>query len=579
MTSQETGAGEYIYKGIKRIAGFAPVKLTGWSVGVAQHREEIMVLAYANRNLAMFVGIIFLIMTITAVFYFSGAVSVPVQKTLDTLNKAIEQASEAVIIIGLDRKIQFVNPAMARIIDKPINDLVGRIPELSNTDMEGSEEVWKVLEQGRVWSGSISGTRKDSSGYTMDLTVTPVWETSGNISCFLAVGKDVTRELSMEAQLRQSQKMEAIGTLAGGIAHDFNNILSAVFGYSELAQRSLSDREKACLYLDEILKAAGRARDLVKHIMTFSRQAEQQKKKFQPKYVIREALKLLRASLPSTIEINEAVKSDSFIIADTTQIHQVVMNLCTNAGYAMKDHGGILKVALEDYKADQEFAERQGIKRGDYIMLQVSDTGKGIPPEIVDRIFDPFYTTKPHGEGTGLGLSVVHGIVKSLGGTITVASKTGKGTAFTIYLPAERCDIKDTDENALADIPGGSERLILVDDEESLMLAEKGILEDFGYHISGFTKSEQALEAFMNDPMSFDTVITDYTMPRMTGYELALRIREIRKDIPVIICTGYIDSEVEARIKLAGINEFVRKPVTRREFGMALRRVLDNKGA
>lgn len=576
MIRRETGTAEYTHKKIKRVAGFTPVELTGWSVGVAQNKDEIMALAYTNRNLILVVSGLFLLLTILAVFFFSKTISVPVQKRLTTLNQAIEQATEGIGIIGLDRRVSFVNPAMAEIIDCPIQELIGKAPYLENKDMISDEEIWRLLEQGRIWSGCITGVKKGGDNFSMDITITPVRDEAGKISSFLAIGRDITRELKMEAQLRQGQKMEAIGTLAGGIAHDFNNILSAIFGYTELTIQSLDDQEKSMHYLEEIFRAAVRARDLVTQILTFSRQADQQKKTVSPKHIIKESLKLIRASLPSTIEIRESVESDASILADPTQVHQIILNLCTNAGHAMKERGGVLVVVLDDIDLDQGFAQNnQGIRPGRHVLLKVSDTGYGIPPEDIDRVFDPFFTTKPQGEGTGLGLSVVHGIVKALNGIISVTSEIGKGTTFTIYLPVIMTGKQDMEYQTLEDVPGGSERLMLVDDESALIRTGKDLLEGLGYRVQGFEKSLAALETFKNDPYAFDAIVTDYTMPQMTGYELAKGIREIREDIPIILYSGYLDKEMELKIQDAGINEFVKKPITRRDIALVLRRAID----
>ncbi len=579
MLSRTSGTGEYTYQGIKRLIGFSQVEPTGWRIGVTQHKEEVMALAYANRDLTLAVSGFSLLLTVLALFFLSGKISAPVQKSLITLNQAIEQATEAIFIIGLDRRVQYVNPAMATIVDRSAHDLVGKFPNLENNELNGSDEIWKQLNKGLVWSGSIQGARKDSRNFAITMTITPVWDDNGHISSFLGIGRDITRELMMEAQLRQSQKMEAIGTLAGGIAHDFNNILSAVIGYSELTLAYLKDDEKPRLYSAEILKAAERARELVNRILIFSRQSEHQKQLITPKHIIMDTLKLLRASLPSTIEIVDEVKSDSFLLADPTQIHQIIMNLCTNAGYAMKARSGILKVTLDDFEADEEFAMRhQEIKPGQYLKLAIFDSGDGIPDEIVDRIFDPFFTTKPQGEGTGLGLSVVHGIVKSMEGLITASSQAGKGTTFTVYLPVTTLNVpRDDEPTPRQDVPGGSERVLLVDDEEALVKVGKTILEDLGYKVSAFTNSTDALTHFTKDPLAFDAIVTDYTMPQITGCELAGKIREIRPDVPVILCSGYLDENVEMKIRNAAINEFIRKPITRVELAKAMRRIFDKQ--
>ena len=576
MILGETGTGEYTFCGKQKIMGFAPIELTGWSVGVVQEKDEVMALAYTNRNLILMVSSVFLVLTILAVFFLSKTISTPVQKMLTTLNKAVEQAAEAIFIIGQDKKVQFANPVMADIIDRPIQEIIDKIPDLQNTDISRPEEIWEILERGDIWTGRVTGMKKNSTSFTMDLTITPVRDQAGRINCFLAIGKDITRELMMEVQLRQSQKMEALGTLAGGIAHDFNNILSAVFGYSELALLHLPDKEKSEHDVKEILKAAGRARDLVNHIMTFSRKAEQQKKSIMPRHIIKEALKLLRASLPTTIEIREAINSHASIMADTTQIHQIVMNLCTNAGYAMREQGGILSVQLEDVELDQALAlHHQGLFPGKYVVLKVSDTGSGIPPAIIDRLFDPFFTTKSHGEGTGLGLSVVHGIVKSMDGMITVSSREGQGTTFTLYIPVSREETPGSEKDISQEIVGGTEKILLIDDEAMIIRAGKNIIRSLGYTVTGYTDSIKALGAFLSNPTDFDAVITDYTMPHMTGYDLAKKIRGVRHDIPIILCSGYMDEEIELRIKNAGITAFIKKPFMRNDIAVLLRCTLE----
>ncbi|MFH0998833.1 MAG: cache domain-containing protein [Pseudomonadota bacterium] len=575
MILQQTGAEEYTFRGTRKVAGFSPVELTGWSIAVTQNKAEIMVLAYENRDLILLASFAFLAITTLAVFFFSRTISRPVQKTLTTLNQAIEQATEAIFIVGLDRKVQFVNPAMAAIIDRPVQDLIGKAPYLENLSQTSSEEIWAVLEKGKIWNGCVTGNIKEGLSFFMDISITPVRNETGDVNCFLGIGRDITRELMMEAHMRQSQKMEAIGTLAGGIAHDFNNILSAVFGYTELTIRSIENREKSLHFLTEIFKAAGRARDLVNQILTFSRQTDLGEKPFMPKFVIKEALKLLRASLPATIEIQENMRSDASILGDPTQIHQVIMNLGTNAGYAMKDQGGILHVTLEDIDLDEAFSiHHPGISPGRHLVLKVSDSGSGIPREIEERIFDPFFTTKPQGEGTGLGLSVVHGVVKALRGTIKVASETGKGTAIIIYLPVIHAEPPQVDGEAQDEVQGGSERILIVDDEDALIRTGKAILENLGYKVQGFTESHAAWETFLKNPNDFDAVITDYTMPHMTGYELAIKMREIREDIPIILCSGYIDETMEKIVQNAGINEFLKKPITRQDIAHVLRRVL-----
>ncbi|MDX2498891.1 MAG: ATP-binding protein, partial [Deltaproteobacteria bacterium] len=361
----------------------------------------------------------------------------------------------------------------------------------------------------------------------------------------------------------------------GGIAHDFNNILSAVIGYTEIALADVPQDTSQQRNLQEVLKAGSRAKDLVKQILTFSRQTEQELKPVQINQIIRETLKLLRASLPTTIKISHDIQSDSAVLADSTQIHQVIMNLCTNAAHAMRSSGGQLNIELSDVVLGGSFIEQHPyLTPGVFIKLQVSDSGDGMEKVILDRIFDPFFTTKERGEGTGMGLAVVLGIVKSHGGTITVESEPQKGSTFNVLLPVILQEV-DHDIQTTAPIPTGTERILFIDDEKSLVDLGQQILERLGYDVSIRTSSVEALELFMEQPEKFDLVITDMTMPNMTGDELAARLMNIRADIPVILCTGYSERISRERAHGLGIKEFVLKPIVMRELAKTVRKVLD----
>jgi PAS domain S-box-containing protein len=379
----------------------------------------------------------------------------------------------------------------------------------------------------------------------------------------------------LESQLRQAYKMEAIGTLAGGIAHDFNNILGAVIGYTEMTLSQLPQQDSLARNLQEVLTAGHRARDLVKQILTFSRQAEQQLQPVQVRLIAQEAVKLLRASLPTTIEIRQHIDSDKTVLADPTQVHQIIMNLCTNAGFAMREKGGILGLSLADMVLDGQLAaEYPDLTPGPYLRLTVSDTGRGIPAEIREKIFDPFFTTKAKGEGTGMGLSVVHGIVKSHRGTITVASEPQQGATFQVYLPVIKGGV-EYGIKAEESLPGGNEHILFVDDEKPLVDLGQRMLEGIGYRVTTRTSSIEALELFLAQPERFDLVITDMTMPNMTGKELADEILRIRPDIPLVLCTGYSEIITEKRAKALGIRAFLMKPIVLRELAETIRKVLD----
>jgi signal transduction histidine kinase/FixJ family two-component response regulator len=398
----------------------------------------------------------------------------------------------------------------------------------------------------------------------------------------LQVATDITRIKKLEeerrqteAQLRQSQKMEAMGTLAGGIAHDFNNILSAILGYSELGLGLVQTGSTMEQYLQEILRAGNRARDLVQQILTFSRQTESEATPVQVDLIVRETLRLLRASLPSTIDIRQHIRSNALVLADPIQIHQVVMNLGTNAGAAMQEKGGILEVSLENAELDEEFAARDPkLKPGHYLKLTVSDTGHGMTPDVKERIFDPFFTTKAKGQGTGMGLAVVHGIVNSLGGAITVHSQLGQGATFNLFLPP-------IERRALPlirpekPIPRGSERILFIDDERAVTEMGRQMLESLGYQVTTAMDSRKALALFKSNPQQFDLVVTDMTMPGITGEELARELMRLRPLIPVILSTGFSARIDEKKAMAMGIRAFLPKPVLKRELAETLRRVLD----
>ena len=382
-------------------------------------------------------------------------------------------------------------------------------------------------------------------------------------------------KLKLKNQLFQSQKMEAIGTLAGGIAHDFNNILSVIIGYTELAMDK-DQKENKKQYLQETLKGAERAKSLVKQILTFSRQVGHEKKPLDIKILLKEAVKFLRASIPTTVEISQHItEEDCNIMADPTQMHQVIMNLCTNASHAMKQAGGILKIELANIELIQgDLPSHPELKPGHYVNLTVGDTGHGIDPALIQRIFDPFFTTKSVDEGTGLGLSVVYGIVKNHGGVITVYSEQGKGATFNIYLPR----IIQTEAMGMdADKPviGGTERILFVDDELSLVDIGMRILFPLGYYATGATSTKEALDIFRADPQRFDLVITDMTLPKMTGIDLSRKLLQIRPDIPIILCSGIREPDTEEQARSLGIRTYLTKPLTRRELSHAIRNTLD----
>lgn len=384
----------------------------------------------------------------------------------------------------------------------------------------------------------------------------------------------------IETQLYQAQKMEAIGTLAGGIAHDFNNILQSIMLNSELALLEQNRAGMAYYRMENVLRSAKRATDLVKQILIFSRQSEIELKPLQINLIVKEVIKMLRSSIPTTIDIRQDISEGwELIMADPTRLHQIIMNLATNAAHAMREKGGTLSFVLKpvDIKDDKP-ANCPELKPGPYMMIQVIDTGHGIDPSIMARIFDPFFTTKERGEGTGLGLAVALGVVKDLGGSIAVESELGKGTTFSVYLPRiEKTAPSRTEE--IKPLLKGREIILLVDDEKSLVDAHAEAFSKLGYQVVSRYSSMDALEAFRAQPGKFDLVITDQTMPRMTGLQFARELIRIRPDIPIILCTGFSDMAAEEEARMIGIKKFIMKPVILRELSEVVREVLDNASA
>jgi len=391
--------------------------------------------------------------------------------------------------------------------------------------------------------------------------------------------KDLEERARLESRLRQAQKMEAIGTLAGGIAHDFNNILTAVLGYAELVREGLKQDGASLEDIEQVIKGALRARDLVKHILTFSRKGDYRIVSLAPHLIINESLKLLRASIPATIAIQQDIDRDcGNILADPSQLQQVMLNLCTNAQQAMDKESGILRVSLQRKELSRADVESElNVSPGAFVELTVSDTGQGMNETTMARIFEPYFTTKEFGKGTGLGLAVVHGIVHDCGGLIKVASEVGKGTAFHVYFPVATGEADGKADETADDITAGQERILVVDDEVALVRYEKSVLEGLGYQVTAMTDSIKAWEIFLASPYGFDLLITDQTMPAMPGTVLAGKILAIRPDMPVILCTGYSSMVDEGKAQEMGIRLLAMKPFDKKELARLVRKALDEK--
>ncbi len=491
------------------------------------------------------------------------------------LATAVEQAAEAIVVTDPSWHIQYVNPAFERITGYTRDEAVGAHIRLLRSDQQPAslfQEIEAHVSEGSPWSGHLVNRRKDGALYEEECTISPVRDERGRIVNYVAVKRDVSNEVRLEKQVRQSQKLEALGTLAGGIAHDFNNVLTPILGYTEMAVDDLPPGSRVRESLTRVLSAAERARDLVKQILAFSRRGEQERHSIHLAPLVRETLKLVSATLPKTIEIRSRIDDQADLaVADATQIHQVLLNLCTNAWHAMGDEGGVLEVSLEAVDG------AEGAPAGPHVHLAVRDTGCGIPAGVLERIFEPFFTTKPVGEGTGLGLSAVHGIVRGHGGVVTVESEPGAGSTFHVYLPlsAGQATADRTEEPP----PRGTERVLFVDDEEAIADLGRQSLESLGYRVTATTSSLEALELFRRDPHAFDVVVTDQTMPELTGANLARELLTLRPDLPIVLCTGFSRAVNSDSARQLGVRRFLPKPASIGDLGRAVRQALDTAPA
>ena len=417
----------------------------------------------------------------------------------------------------------------------------------------------------------------ENLGKIFHVTSSPIFDERDEFTHIIHIAKDITEHKKMERELFQAHKMEAIGTLAGGIAHDFNNILAPIYGYVELAMIKASQYPEISKDLEEVRKAAERAKEMVQQILTFSKQDSGELSPTQVHLIINEALNLLRGSIPATIEIRHGIDQNcGNVLANPTKIHQVLLNLCTNAYHAMRDTGGILGVSLAPIELSvKDYVNKFNLKPGKYLHLEVSDTGHGIDRKTQERIFEPYFTTKTEGEGTGMGLSVTHGIVKGLGGSITVYSEPGEGTSFHVYLPVIESSISQMEISSEEPVPHGTERIMVIDDEEIIRNMETDLLVGLGYNVESFANPLDALECFIKQPDKFDLLITDMTMPGMTGDKLAQKIMAVRPNMLMILCTGFSDLINEKIAKAKGFNEYITKPFFLDSFGRKVRNVLD----
>lgn len=500
------------------------------------------------------------------------------QKELIKLATAVEQAAEGMVITDADGVCEYANPAFETMTGYTKNEICGEKLRVLEDEMHGAhtyDDMWKSIKKGQVWRGKMTNRKRSGETYDEECTVSPIRNTDGNITNYVMVKRDVTRDVEMKKRMHQSQKLEALGTLAGGIAHELNNLLTPILGFSELALDSVDEKSRVSKDIKQIYDAAHRAREIIWQVLEFARMEEDKviEEAIDLVPVLKDTLRLLRASIPSTIELDHEIEMDSAVaMADVTQIQQVLMNLATNAAAALSGDEGYIRITM--CPASQGELPPDAAANGKYIKISVADNGTGIPDEIAERIFEPFFTTKQVGEGTGLGLSVVHGIISRIKGHISVESSPGRGTKVNIYLPSGEIGHSLLKPELMEELWRGDELILLVDDEYEVREVLSRFLESFGYRVESCPGGSDALMKLEGNA-DFQLVITDYAMPKMNGVTLAENIHSTLPDLPILLCTGFGSNIPMEKAGSSGIIKIIEKPVNREELVRAVRSALD----
>lgn len=514
----------------------------------------------------------------------TGDLTRTVQQGETYLRSLLDAIREDILVIDRDYRITDVNDHFLAATGYRQAEVMGRhCYEVCHGEgqpcheLDHSCKLFEVFRTGEVRKYQHLHRRADGSEIWVDICLSPLKDAGGNVTHVIHAARDVTDVIRAEKQLRQAQKLEALGILAGGIAHDFNNILAAIIGYTELTLMKAGDPEAVRKNLGEVRKAGHRAKDLVGHILAFSRRSEGERKPILIGPIVKEALKLLKASLPATIEIQHNIERDSgTVLADPIQIYQVLMNLCTNAADAMEEKGGTLSVSLSRLDTGENDNLPGELPPGPYLRLTVQDKGEGMTPEVMEHLFRTSFTTKEDPGGTGLGLPVVRQIVESHGGRVTAESRAGEGSSFHVYLPLipKAAEGKSRD---VENLPKGREHILFVDDEPDLLELGQQLLGSLGYTVTLADSGANALSLFRESPHAFDLVITDMTMPGLTGEKLAEEIISLRPDLPVVLCTGFSDRITKTDAERLGIREFLMKPLKIKDLAQVVRKVLDQQ--